>query len=56
MIKTDEILPLTLWLYPLNSDTFGELLDPFDGLKDMENKVLKTPLRQISPTPMIHCA
>jgi putative nucleotidyltransferase with HDIG domain len=28
----------------LNSDSFGELLDPFDGLKDMENKVLKTPL------------
>jgi tRNA nucleotidyltransferase (CCA-adding enzyme) len=28
----------------LNSETFGELLDPFDGLKDMENKVLKTPL------------
>jgi putative nucleotidyltransferase with HDIG domain len=28
----------------LNSETFGELLDPFDGLKDMENRVLKTPL------------
>ncbi|SDX25689.1 CCA tRNA nucleotidyltransferase [Flavobacterium degerlachei] len=28
----------------LNSSSFGELLDPFDGLKDMENKVLKTPL------------
>lgn len=28
----------------LNSNTFGELLDPFNGLKDMENKVLKTPL------------
>ncbi len=28
----------------LNSETFGELLDPFDGLKDIENKVLKTPL------------
>jgi putative nucleotidyltransferase with HDIG domain len=28
----------------LNSDTFAELIDPFDGLKDMENKVLKTPL------------
>jgi putative nucleotidyltransferase with HDIG domain len=28
----------------LNSQTFGELLDPFDGLNDMENKVLKTPL------------
>ena len=28
----------------LNSKNYGELLDPFDGLKDMENKVLKTPL------------
>jgi putative nucleotidyltransferase with HDIG domain len=28
----------------LNSNTFGELLDPFDGLKDMESKILKTPL------------
>ncbi len=28
----------------LNKDTLGELLDPFDGLKDIENKILKTPL------------
>ncbi|MFQ3174989.1 MAG: putative nucleotidyltransferase with HDIG domain [Flavobacterium sp.] len=28
----------------LNRETFGQLVDPFDGLKDMENKVLKTPL------------
>jgi len=28
----------------LNSNSFGELLDPFNGLKDMENKLLKTPL------------
>ena len=28
----------------LNSKNYGELLDPFDGLKDMENKVLRTPL------------
>ena len=28
----------------LNSTNYGELLDPFDGLKDMENKVLRTPL------------
>jgi tRNA nucleotidyltransferase (CCA-adding enzyme) len=42
MIKTDEILPLTLAL-SLNSDTFGELLDPFDGLQ-RHGKILKTPL------------
>jgi putative nucleotidyltransferase with HDIG domain len=28
----------------LNSDSFGQLLDPFDGLQDMGNKILKTPL------------
>lgn len=28
----------------LNNDRFGELIDPFDGLKDLENFVLRTPL------------
>lgn len=28
----------------LNEANFGDLLDPFDGLTDMENKTLKTPL------------
>lgn len=28
----------------LNKDNFGELIDPFDGVKDIENKILKTPL------------
>ncbi len=28
----------------LNQSTLGEILDPFDGLKDIENKILKTPL------------
>ena len=28
----------------LNSKNFGELLDPFDGLNDIENKTLRTPL------------
>lgn len=28
----------------LNSKTYGELLDPFDGLKDMEAKIIRTPL------------
>lgn len=27
----------------LNSDRFGDLLDPFDGLKDMQRKILRTP-------------
>jgi len=28
----------------LNSKTYGDLLDPFNGLKDIENKTIKTPL------------
>ncbi len=28
----------------LNKTSFGELLDPFDGIKDIDNKILKTPL------------
>lgn len=30
--------------FGLNDNNFGELLDPFDGLKDLENKIIKTPL------------
>ena len=28
----------------LNKGNFGDLLDPFDGLQDLENKIIKTPL------------
>jgi len=28
----------------LNKDRFGELVDPFNGLTDLENKVLRTPM------------
>ena len=28
----------------LNKEYFGELIDPFDGLKDLENKIIRTPL------------
>ena len=28
----------------LNKEHFGELIDPFDGLKDLENKIIRTPL------------
>lgn len=28
----------------LNKNSFGELIDTFDGLKDIENKIIKTPL------------
>lgn len=28
----------------LNKDSFGQLIDPFDGIKDIERKILRTPL------------
>ncbi len=28
----------------LNKDTYGEFLDPFGGMEDLKNKILKTPL------------
>ncbi|WP_144892726.1 CCA tRNA nucleotidyltransferase [Flavobacterium tiangeerense] len=28
----------------LNKDNFGELLDPFNGLEDLKNKIIRTPL------------
>lgn len=28
----------------LNQETYGEILDPFDGIKDLENKIIRTPL------------
>lgn len=28
----------------LNEETFGALLDPFNGVKDLENKIIRTPL------------
>ena len=28
----------------LNKDSYGELVDPFDGIKDLENRILRTPL------------
>ena len=28
----------------LNRENFGELIDPFDGLKDIESKIIRTPL------------
>jgi poly(A) polymerase len=39
----------------LNKDNYGKLIDPFNGLKDIENKILKTPLepaRTFSDDPL----
>ncbi len=29
----------------LNKDGYGKLIDPFDGIKDLENKIIRTPLK-----------
>lgn len=31
----------------LNPDTFGELLDPFDGMADLQRKLIRTPLNPV---------
>lgn len=31
----------------LNNDNYGELVDPFNGMKDIEDKILKTPLEPV---------
>ena len=31
----------------LNKDNFGELIDPFNGMEDMEQKILRTPLEPV---------
>jgi poly(A) polymerase len=31
----------------LHPDTFGELIDPFDGIRDLEQKLIRTPLNPI---------
>ena len=28
----------------LNTETFGDLIDPFDGVKDLEKGIIRTPL------------
>jgi len=30
--------------FSLNNDNYGTLIDPFNGMQDLENKILKTPL------------
>ena len=30
--------------FSLNSDNFGDLIDPFGGISDLENGIIRTPL------------
>ncbi|MFQ5864077.1 MAG: CCA tRNA nucleotidyltransferase [bacterium] len=32
----------------LNKDNFGQILDPFDGQKDLKNKIIRTPLDPVA--------
>ena len=34
--------------FGLNEDNYGELIDPFGGLKDLEKKIIRTPLEPSS--------
>jgi poly(A) polymerase len=39
----------------LNEENFGEIVDPFDGIRDLENKIIRTPLeagRTFSDDPL----
>ncbi len=38
----------------LNKVDYGELVDPFDGIKDLENRIIKTPLDPDITFLMIH--
>ena len=40
----------------LNRDRYGELLDPFDGVGDLERHLIRTPLDPTSPSATTHCA
>ena len=37
-------LTINALAFSLNSENFGDLLDPFNGVADLENKIIKTPL------------
>jgi tRNA nucleotidyltransferase (CCA-adding enzyme) len=37
-------LTINAMAFSLNSENFGDLLDPFNGVTDLENKIIKTPL------------
>ena len=44
MIRKGGILQLMLWQSALTGMTFGELLDPFNGIGDLEGKIIRTPM------------
>ena len=39
----------------LNEKDYGKLVDPFDGLKDIEAKIIRTPWTRHKPLVMIRC-
>ena len=44
MTRTGVISQSIALAVSLNEESYGTLIDPFNGMEDLENKILRTPL------------